>query len=384
MIDNLYKYLPISNIINWTLIEEEILKPYVQDLKNTEQDIKWHGEGNVFNHTKFVCEQLINLPEYQKKNNIEQLVLFISALFHDVGKIVSTQISDNEVTVVNHARKGSNIIRKYLWQEYGLCGTKEYQEVREAICLLIKYHMVPLYIVSENNYKRIIKLSTNNSLTKYFSLEMLYILSKADILGRIASDNEEQLLNLEIFKQMAIDKQSFYNHYSFQNNYTKYNFCNGTNVYEEDSLYDSSWGEIIIMCGLPGTGKDTYIKNYFKDKNIISLDEIRKENNIKPTEDQNKVISIANAMMKKHLRSKEEFLWNATNITFTTRQKIISICHNYNAKVRIIYLETSWQENLNRNQNREKEVNQNIIEKILTKLEIPESYEAEEIEWKVI
>ncbi len=384
MIDNLYKYLPINNIINWTLIEEEILKPYVQDLKNTEQDIKWHGEGNVFNHTKFVCEQLIKLPEYQKKNNVEQLVLFISALFHDVGKIVSTQILDNEVTVVNHARKGSNIIRKYLWQEYGLSGTKEYQEVREGICLLIKYHMVPLYIVSENNYKRIIKLSTNNSLTKYFSLEMLYILSKADILGRIASDNEEQLLNLEIFKQMAIDKQSFYSNYHFQNNYTKYNFCNGTNVYEEDSLYDSSWGEIIIMCGLPGTGKDTYIKNYFKDKKIISLDEIRKENNIKPTDDQNKVISIANAMMKKYLRAKEEFIWNATNITFSTRQKIISVCHNYNAKVRILYLETSWQENLNRNQNREKEVNQNIIEKLLFKLEVPENYEAEEIEWKVI
>lgn len=384
MIKRLYKYLPINNIINWPLIEMEILKPFVNDLINTEQDAKWHGEGNVYNHTKLVCEQLIKLPEYQAKDSISQLILFFSALFHDVGKIVSTKKENEEITVVNHGRKGSNIIRKYLWQEYELSGNIEYQEVREAICLLIKYHMVPLYIASENNIRRTIKLSTNNELTKYFSLEMLYILSKADILGRICSDTDEQLLNLEIFKQIAIGKNTYYHNYQFQNNYTKYHYCNGTNVYEEDSLYDSSWGEIILMCGLPGTGKDTYINNYFKNKNIISLDEIRKEYHIKPTDDQKEVISVANYRMKNYLRSKQEFIWNATNITSLTRQKIISVCHNYNAKVKIIFLETNWQENMKRNQNRQKEVNENIIENLLNKLELPENYEAEVIEWIVI
>lgn len=384
MIKGLYKYLPINNLINWPLIEMEILKPFVNDLINTEQDAKWHGEGNVYNHTKLVCEQLIKLPEYQTKDSISQLVLFLSALFHDVGKIVSTKKEDEEITVVNHGRKGSNIIRKYLWQEYELSGNIEYQEIREAICLLIKYHMVPLYIASENNIRRTIKLSTNNELTKYFNLEMLYIVSKADTLGRICSDTDEQLLNLEVFKQMAISKNAYFNNYQFQNNYTKYHYCNGTNVYEEDALYDSSWGEIIVMCGLPGTGKDTYINNYFQNKNIISLDEIRKEYHIKPTDDQNEVISVANHRMKNFLRTKQEFIWNATNITTLTRQKIISICHNYNAKVKIIFLETNWKENIKRNQNRQKEVNENIIEKLLSKLDMPENYEADIIEWKVV
>ncbi len=36
------------------------------------------------------------------------------------------------------------------------------------------------------------------------------------------------------------------------------------------------------MCGLPLAGKDTYIKENFKEIEVISLDDIREEFNISP------------------------------------------------------------------------------------------------------
>ena len=143
-----------------------------------------------------VCEKLINLEEYQTLNKINKLQVFLAALFHDIGKIVCTKVVDDEITSPNHAITASLIIREFLWKELNLSGTKEYQNFRETICLLIKYHTNPIYIGKDYNEKRVIKLSLNQELATDFSLELLSILSKADVLGRISNDTVEQLLYL--------------------------------------------------------------------------------------------------------------------------------------------------------------------------------------------
>ena len=43
-IENLYKYLPTNNIINWDLITTEILNKYYKEMINTNQEPKWNGE----------------------------------------------------------------------------------------------------------------------------------------------------------------------------------------------------------------------------------------------------------------------------------------------------------------------------------------------------
>ena len=42
---DLYKYLPINNIIDWDLIEKEILHPFVDKLRNTEQEYIYHNKS---------------------------------------------------------------------------------------------------------------------------------------------------------------------------------------------------------------------------------------------------------------------------------------------------------------------------------------------------
>lgn len=379
---DLYKYLPVNNIIDWDLIEKEILHPFVDKLRNTEQEYIYHQEGNVLIHTKMVCEALIKLEEYNKLNKRKQLELFLSALFHDIGKTVCSKIEDGKIVSPHHAGTGALMVREYFWKELKYSGNKEYQKIRETICLLIKYHSKPIFIFDEE--RQIIKISLNNNLADDFSIEMLCILSKADIIGRIGPDQKNQLEKIEICKLNSMNLNCYDKAFVFNNNYTKFQYSSGSNIWYNDTLYDNTYGEVILICGLPGTGKDTYIKKHYPNLDVISLDDIRRKLDIDPTDEQGLVYNTGKELAKEYLRQKKSFVWNATNLTNLIRQKQIKLFHDYHASVRIVFLETSYDENIQRNENRENIVPISIIDKMLRNLMIPEDYEAEIVEWVII
>ena len=41
-IEELYKYLPQNDKINWDLINNGILKPFYKQMEETNQDPRWH------------------------------------------------------------------------------------------------------------------------------------------------------------------------------------------------------------------------------------------------------------------------------------------------------------------------------------------------------
>jgi predicted kinase len=86
-------------------------------------------------------------------------------------------------------------------------------------------------------------------------------------------------------------------------------------------------------------------------------------------------------MAKEYLRNHIPFIFNATNFTKLTRETQIDLFHQYNAKVKVIFLETSWEENIKRDKNRRYEVSEKIIDEMLAKLEMAEDFEAETVEW---
>ena len=377
--DELYKYLP-GDFIDWKLIEEGIFKPYVNPLINTMQEPKWHKEGNVYIHTKMVCEELIKLDEYKCLNKEERLVCFLACLFHDVGKSVTTKDNLGEITSFPHGPVGAVMVREYLWK-MGLCG--KFLELREGICLLVKYHSVPVHF-DDNTTKTIIRLSLNSKLSKYFNLKLLTIVAKADVLGRISSEESNHLDNIELFSMEAISLDCYDKAFKFSDHYTKYQYLNGDNIWYHQQLYNNHYGTVILLCGLPGTGKDTYIKMNYPDMKVISLDDIREELGVSPTMNQSVVYEHAKKKAIDLLKNKETFIWNATNLTNLIRNKQLNLFHNYNASVKIIYLETDLLTNLDRNKNREKVVPESVIYNLIGKINIVEDYEAEEVVWEVV
>lgn len=379
---DIYKYLPSDNIINWELIENTILKPFVDSLKKTNQEYDYHQEGNVYVHTKMVCEELIKLNEYQNLNKEQKIELFLACLFHDIGKTVTTKIEDGKIISPHHGVTGSLIVREYLYKNYNFGGDTNLQRIRETICLLIKYHSFPLYIYDDE--KKIIKLSLNQELVNDFNIKMLCILSKADILGRIGPDKDINIDKIEYCILKAKELNCYETSFKFSNNYTKIKYLNNDNIWYHQELYDDTDLEVILISGLPGTGKDTYIKNNFSSLPMISLDDLREKLNVDPEDEQGTIYNLAKEKAKEYLRNKQPFVWNATNLTNLIRQKQIKLFHDYHAKVRIIYLETSYEEVLLRNSSRNRVVLESVINKMLRNLNIPENYEAEKVEWIIV
>ncbi|MBO5773314.1 MAG: AAA family ATPase, partial [Clostridia bacterium] len=333
-------------------------------------------------HTKMVVEQMVGLDEYKNSGAEDKLILFLTALLHDIAKPKRTRVEDGRIVSVGHAVKGAVMAREFLWKVIGLAGSEEERNVREAVSFLIRYHAFPIYASKKSNAeRRMLEIGANGNLCKGFSLLKLYVLEKADVLGRISADKGEQLDALEYFKMLGEDLGCFREPYAFTSPFSQRAYFKGKTDWQGDSLFDSTWGEVILLSGLPGTGKDTFIENNFSNLPVVSLDAIRRRLKIDPKDPQGAVIATAQEEAKEYLRKKQPFVWNATNVTSQTRGKEIDLFERYDARVRTIFLETEWTENLTRNSSRTNSVPTVELEKMLSKLETPEVKECQSVEW---
>ncbi len=379
--DVILSLVPQNEQIDWDGLFATSLKPIFDEMKNTPQSKTYHAEGNVFNHTKLVCEALVKQEEYKVLDENARAILFLSALFHDIGKTKVTRLENGEYVSPKHAIVGAHMARELLWREYGLCGTYKKQQMREAICNYIRYHSFPPFAYSDERGEfKMLRIASNGEIVKDFTFDKLCLLERADVLGRIGpSDDYTQ--RIELCYEMARDLDVLKGPYAFCDAYTKRAYFKGQTTYKDDMLYDPTSLEVIMLCGLPGTGKDTYIASNFPSLPVVSLDDIRSELKISPTENQGRVLSRANELMREYLRKKQAFVYNATNIDTQQRAPKISLFEEYGARVKIVFLETDFLSNLSRNKDRRASVPQGVIEGMLSRLEPPQVHEAQSVEW---
>ena len=93
------------------------------------------------------------------------------------------------------------------------------------------------------------------------------------------------------------------------------------------------------------------------------------------------VVQAAKEQAREYLRRRQPFAWNATSLTPLTRDALVALFEGYGARVRIVYLETGWDENLRRNTSRPARVPEDVIGRMLDRLEPPLPWEAREVEW---
>lgn len=368
--------------INWQAIESSKFSIFAEKMKQTHQNLAWHGEDDVWTHTQMVCGELVKLDSYRMLERRKQQEVFLAALFHDIGKIPCTKQEDGIWISPNHTSVGAKMAREFLWLEYGFCGKQDLQEFRETICNLIRYHSVPMHILEQERPEyRLIKIAANGALAPDFSVGLLSILVEADMRGRICKDTENALETVEIGRELAMEFGCLETPVYFPNAFSEYAYLSGGNIQPGQGLYDNTWGEVILLSGLPGTGKDTWIKQHGANRPVISLDELRKQMKISPTEDQTAIIYAAREQAKEYLRKKVSFIWNATDLTPMIRGKQVRLFEGYHASVQIVFLETEWEEQLRRNQARKEIVPQTAIGKMLRTLVLPERFEAHRVKW---
>lgn len=196
-------YNPITNIVYW----DEVLKiPEFQVLTKTPQNKLWHTEGSAWEHTRLVTECMLNNIKYEEgyKDYDFRTILVLSALFHDIGKGVTTVLGEDRLYhCPYHAIKGADITKDYL-NNY----TELSNQYKEAIVSLVKYHMQPLYILSKgkNSSKYILNLVNKLNCIDF---ESLLLLKYCDCGGSIPIEDSDYLETLNCVRQLFYEICSY-------------------------------------------------------------------------------------------------------------------------------------------------------------------------------
>ena len=353
-----------KNEPDWATIERF---DWVEPMKNCPQDTIYHAEGDVWTHTRMVVFELMQLAEYQLLSEHERYILFLSALLHDIAKPPCTFEENGRITSPKHAAIGEKVVRELLWNADF--------EIREIIASLVRLHGLPIWSLDKLNPNRAViasSLRVNNHL--------LYLLAKADALGRICEDKDDLLLRIDLFKEICLENECFYAHKTFHNTHSRYKFFQNEDENYPSVIFDDTAFEVIILSGIAGSGKDSFHEKHFSRYPSVSLDNIRKELKIKPTDKdgQGKVSQLAYERAKEFCRKKQSFVWNSTNLTSDLRSKLIRTLGVYNPKFKIKYIETTMENIFSR---RHEEIPPSVLERMIRQLDMPQLTEVHEVEY---
>ncbi|MBD2338994.1 AAA family ATPase [Calothrix sp. FACHB-156] len=357
--------------INWSVLEAEF--DWLRSLANCPQDPRYHAEGNVLIHTKLVCEELVALPQWGALPAKGRSVLFAAALLHDVAKPAATEIADDgAISSKGHVVQGAKMAQQILWDLQ-----VPFKE-REAIASLVKYGSLPLWFWDKSNPERaVIKAS------QIIRCDMLAMLAEADVRGRYCNDQAQLLERIEFFREFCQENHCFDQPRQFPSAHSRFIYFQKENGNPDYEAYDDTRFQVVMMSGLPGSGKDTWIKENLPDWQVISLDKLRQQMGIDPEDDQGVIANAAKALAKEYMRNGQSFVWNATNLSRQLRGMLIRMFANYQGRIRIVYLETSWEELLRRNCDRTAKVPEKVLYRLKNRLDVPDITEAQAVDWVV-
>ena len=204
-------------------------------------------------------------------------------------------------------------------------------------------------------------------------------------MGRICEDKEDLLFKIELFRELCLEHSCHGKPMNFQDEFSTFFYLQREEVAPDFVAYNDTKFEVILLSALPGSGKDMYINFHLGDWPVVSLDDLRQEMNIKPTDKSGngRVIQAAKEKAKEYMRRHQSFVWNATSITRQMRQQLIDLFLSYGAYVRIIYLEVPYKVLQEQNRNRENVVPPGVMVKMLSKLEVPSITEAHSVQYEI-
>jgi predicted kinase len=306
-------------------------QPWCRAMAECRQDSEWHAEGDVWTHTKMVCRQLTELPEWPTISKLERTTLLLTAMFHDAAKPLTSQIDPDtgRVTSPKHAVKGEHIARDILRRTGCDLST------REEIARLVRNHGRPVFMLDrEQPAHEVIRLSW------LVSNRLLYLFALADNRGRVTDSITRPEENLQYWKLQAEELRCYDNPFPFANDHCRFTFFRqrAPDVYY--TPHEKFSCQVTMISGVPGSGKDTWLARHRPEIPIVSLDGIRRELGIGPTENQGAVVQMARDQCRGHLRAGNPFAFNATNILRQTRARWIDLFADYDARIELVYVES--------------------------------------------
>ncbi|WP_299011076.1 AAA family ATPase [uncultured Shewanella sp.] len=330
--------------------------PLLRQFEFTEQDLVWHGEGNVAVHTDRVLTVLYQLfaLEANGLTGEQKQILILSALLHDIAKPITTKRKPiqgvERVVAPKHEALGVDYLAIKLLE------LPISHKVIMNVMALVGHHQKPkLLVIKKSDFSDYLSLALE------VDLAMLYWLERADFQGRVCEDLQQQLEYLELFKMFAKEYQLWNvndpraelikkvqvkqqaDEQLYLNNYVVSELASGKITMPEEAMrttYENAqdFSHLYLMCGISGSGKSTWIAQNLNNVDVISLDDIREEINGQRGCQKNldQVLQLAKLRLKQALANKQDVVWDATNLRFDHRKIICDYGRDYGALVTLV------------------------------------------------
>ena len=163
--------------------------PEIHALIGVEQNPKYHPEGDVFEHTMLVIDAAADL-----RIRAEQpLAFMLSALMHDLGKIVATEVQqDGRITAYGHEVQGLYLVERQMKR------LTNHQKLITYVLNQSELHMRPNMLAGNQSHKK--------KTRQLFDLSVcpgdLILLARADATGKLDEPYNE---NYEVFLRERLE-----------------------------------------------------------------------------------------------------------------------------------------------------------------------------------
>lgn len=129
----------------------------------------------------------------------------------------------------------------------------------------------------------------------------------------------------------------------------------------------------LMVVGLPGSGKSTYIEKYYSNYHVHSSDAIREElsGDVNNQDINKQVFSTLHKRVKDDLVAGHNVVYDATNISWKRRKAFLQELKNINCHKECILMATPFELCVQRNNERDRVVPYFVIERMYKNFDIP-------------
>ncbi len=366
--------IPLPNATGAPLDWEHLVSRFawLQTLAGVPQDPVFHAEGDVWVHTRMVCEALSDNPRWKSLPEVERVTVMAAALFHDIAKPATTRCEDDgRVTARGHSRRGELMARAELWR-MGVPFV-----VRESVAAMVRYHQHPFFLLERDDAAR--DALTISMATR---CDHLGLLAESDIRGRVCPDQARVLDAIDLYRDYCLELGCLDAPRVFANDLSRYEYFHKPDRDPDYAAWDDGGFEVVLMSGMPGAGKSQWVRDHRPDHPVVSLDALRGALGLTMDDDQGTLVQRAEALAREHLRARRAFVWDATNLTRQRRTALVSLFAGYGARVRLVYVEAPERTLLAAQKARPEaeRVPARVMQGLVHRWEVPDATEAHTLE----
>lgn len=361
----------------------------LEQMASTKQNPRYHAEGSVLAHTELVVDKYFELNEKFDLTESERKVLYWAAILHDTGKTVTTVNQKGRWRSPGHEKAGLPIARNILMNQSDISAAE-----RKKVLDLVRWHGFPLHWIKKSQ-----NIDELKHLGIRTDLRLLGIFTTFDFHGRICEYQDDTLELIQNFQSKIIPQaeyelgsfdtlQDLYQGWNLRHKNAAWKAIRMRNAKLVEGLvnadsytdYKNFGKKVYLTIGPPSSGKTHYLAQEKPDIFRVDLDEFGIHEDLL----ENEYLFARKMVEFKHslvifLNRYRHVALDGSNLETKVRVRMMEMIRELEVEIEYLVFESSLEEILSRNQNREEPRTEEQIKQLYDRFDLVHPWEAHSI-----